>query len=213
MPPQMFAPTPVWNGIYFGLHGGWGWGDVDRSFAATDNFLVGGAITSPTLSNDVDGGIFGGHMGYNWQVGPNWLIGLEGSIAWGGIDGRFNSALVPGAFVNTDLDWFATITPRIGWANNNYLFYVKGGLAGGRADTVATVPPDTFNAKNSFLGWTVGVGLEYMWSPNWILGIEYNYYDLGRESVGGVFAPGGLVATQNVDLKFSSVLARVSYKY
>ncbi len=29
-------------------------------------------------------------------------------------------------------------------------------------------------------GWTVGVGGEYKFSPNWSLFAEYNYVDLGR---------------------------------
>ena len=51
-----------------------------------------------------------------------------------------------------------------------------------------------------------------MWSPNWVFGLEYNYYDLGSENVGGNYA-GGAFALRTTDVKFSSVLARLSYKY
>ena len=207
MKAPVMAPLPIWQGWYAGIHGGWGWGDADRSIDATDTGLF---TAGEDASHEIDGGIFGGHIGYNWQVAPNYLFGLEASIAWSGIDG--GRTLVLGA-VSSDLEWLATFTPRLGWINNNWLFYVKGGVAGGRVDSAAsTLVPATFSSGNTHVGWTAGVGLEVMWSPNWIFGIEYNYYDLGGESLSGVYSDGTIVS-QNTDVKFSSVLARLSYKY
>ena len=210
----VMAPLPTWNGLYVGVHGGWGWGDADHLFSPVDP-LFGTFPPNGAASHDIDGGILGLHMGYNWQFAPNWLIGLEASIAWTGMDGT-TPALpsAPGFSVNADIDWLVTATPRLGWTNNNWLFYVKGGFAGARVETNSINPtPTTFNSKNSFIGWTAGVGVEVMWSPNWIFGLEYNYYDLGSESIGGVYLPVIAPAGRTTDLKFSSVLARLSYKY
>lgn len=202
----VMAPLPIWQGWYAGIHGGWGWGDADRSLDATDAAFTAGE----DASHEIDGGIFGGHIGYNWQVAPNYLFGLEASLAWSGLDG--GRSLLLGS-VSSDLEWIATFTPRLGWINNNWLFYIKGGIAGGRVESAAaTLVPATFSSSNSHVGWTAGVGLEVMWSPNWIFGIEYNYYDLGGESLNGLYSDGTIVA-QNTDIKFSSVLARLSYKY
>jgi outer membrane immunogenic protein len=210
----VMAPLPTWQGIYWGIHGGWGWGDADRTIALFDP-MFGLFPPAGAASNDIDGGIFGGHVGFNWQASPNWLFGLEASLAWSGVDGTANSPVAAGFTISSDLEWLATVTPRLGWTSNNWLFYVKGGLAGGRLETVSTLGPGgpVFTGENSMLGWTAGVGLEWMWSPNWIFGIEYNYYDLGSENIGGAYAPGGAPAGQTVDVKFSSVLARLSYKY
>ena len=69
----------------------------------------------------------------------------------------------------------------------------------------------TFSEKNDHVGWTLGGGLEYAWG-NWLVGVEYNYYDLGDQKYGGDARPDGWLSYEN-ELSFSSVLARVSYKF
>src|SRR4051794_15065338 len=69
-------PVPVfsWTGFYVGLHGGWGFGDVD--------FIK----TSADLANHtIDGGLAGGHIGFNWQMSSSWLLGVEASGTWSGL--------------------------------------------------------------------------------------------------------------------------------
>ena len=48
-------------------------------------------------------------------------------------------------------------------------------------------------------------------------GVEYNYYDLGSERYGGLAGISGgpplLAVDYTVDVRFSSVLARLSYKF
>ena len=204
----VMAPLPLWQGWYSGIHGGWGWGDADRTFDVTDGVFggLGG------FGHEIDGGIFGGHIGYNWQVAPNYLFGLEASLAWTGIDGGVTSAVLPAFSINSDVEWLATFTPRFGWISNNWLFYVKGGLAGARVES-SIVGPIGFSRGENAWGWTAGVGFEVMWSPNWIFGIEYNYYDLGDDNFGGFYNDGATILAQRADVKFSSVLARISYKY
>jgi len=148
----VMAPLPTWQGMYWGIHGGWGWGDVDRTITIFDP-MFGLFPPSGAASNDIDGGVFGGHVGFNWQTAPNWLIGLEGSIAWSGIDGTANSPVAAGFSIHSDLEWFATITPRLGWTNANWLYYVKGGLAAGKLDTTAA-----FVGSGSFTSPTARVG-------------------------------------------------------
>src|SRR5215216_2164575 len=74
------APIPVpvaynWSGFYAGINGGWGFGHsswVDR-LGSTGDF-------------DVDGGLLGGTLGFNWQNGPT-VFGLETDLAWTDISG------------------------------------------------------------------------------------------------------------------------------
>ncbi len=96
----------------------------------------------------------GGQAGYNWQSG-HWVAGIEGDLDFLHLNGTASSGAVryragpgidvtgmpvPGVveaipinqFVITDYanaDWLATLRPRVGYAANNWLFYVTGGLA------------------------------------------------------------------------------------
>jgi outer membrane immunogenic protein len=51
---------------------------------------------------------------------------------------------------------------------------------------------------------------------NWVVGIEYNYLDLGRQLHGGMAISNGVPLTlvdYDVDLTVSTVLARLSYRF
>jgi len=62
-------------------------------------------------------------------------------------------------------------------------------------------------------GWYYGGGIEYALSPNFVVGVEAYRVSLGDEQH---FTPNGAVVTgltRNVDLDFSVVQARASYKF
>jgi outer membrane immunogenic protein len=227
---QPVAPVPAWNwsGIYLGLNGGWGWGTGDQTAGVGDaGFLVpfstGGGMPGTVAGIDTSGGVVGGHFGFNYQM-SNWVLGLEVSAAWADISGTTTMGLTfPGgttstATWNTKLKWQATATPRLGYAWQNWLLYAKGGLAAGGADVSVAQVSGTggaFSATQQRVGWTAGIGAEYALTHNWIVGIEYDYVDLGTES----YAGNGTTSTgasrffsENVKLNYSEVLGRISYK-
>ena len=72
------APVPVWSwtGSYIGGFVG-GAASTDN-FSNTNPFAVTGA-NSYKLKSSVIGGYT---SGYNWQLGPNWLIGYEGETGY-----------------------------------------------------------------------------------------------------------------------------------
>jgi len=149
--------TPVWNwtGFYVGVNGGYSWGRANTSIAPfVSPFPI--AAFAPFRQN-VDGGIGGGQVGYNWQLDPKWLIGVEADIQASGERssvaltstsarfGAFANGLpnpLPGPDFNAiaslatnlsyDLQWFATFRGRVGLlATPQTLFYATGGLAVG----------------------------------------------------------------------------------
>jgi opacity protein-like surface antigen len=87
----------------------------------------------------------GGYLGYNWQVMPRWLVGLEGDIAYS--DARMSQGGIPGTYgngangflgteaqrqdsVQVKFGWDASIRGRIGYlATPNWLIYTTAGLA------------------------------------------------------------------------------------
>ncbi len=110
-PVYVASPVYNWSGMYAGVAGGGGWG--------TSNF--GGA------TYDVDGGLFSGTLGYNFQTGPL-VVGLEGDIGYSNIRGSGGCG-----FTNCDTanKWLGTVRGRLGYAAGNYMPYVTGGWAFG----------------------------------------------------------------------------------
>ena len=198
-------PVPVysWSGFYVGLHGGWGFGDV--TFANT-----GSNIDNHTF----DGGLVGGHIGYNWQMSSSWLFGVEASGTWSGVkktvfgpfDGFLNDRWT------TEVKWLATVTPRIGVTISNWMWYLKGGVAFAEIDHHLESPigPVSFDTSGTQVGWTVGFGGELLLASNLILGIEGNVYGFGSLSANSGIAN---FPDHDVDVTMWSVLGRVSYKF
>src|SRR5215510_9750979 len=78
MPPIYKAPPPAyftWSGWYVGLNGGGGWGQT--SHTATVNAI--GRPAATTGNFNTSGGIAGGTIGYNYQLGQ-WLVGAEADL-------------------------------------------------------------------------------------------------------------------------------------
>jgi outer membrane immunogenic protein len=159
------APVWTWQGLYIGGHLGGGW--------ASDDVTATGFGTG---SLDSSGFIGGGQIGYNFQLNPNWVVGVEGDISWSGVDGSRNV----GAFAATsDHNWYATLAGRLGYTTGPWMIYGKGGGAWADVDYAGTVAGVSSTWGDTRSGWMVGVGLEWMFAPQWSAKVEYNYLDFG----------------------------------
>jgi outer membrane immunogenic protein len=144
-------------------------------------------------SSGVLGGLF---AGYNWQTGSNIVLGVEGDIEATSLSAKAtsftalpaNNAIPAGNATQTDsIPWQGSVRGRLGYAANNALFYITGGLAFGQINTkYTTLPTNTFSliaGSTSFsgtqAGWTVGGGVEYAFTANWIGRAEYRYTSFG----------------------------------
>jgi outer membrane immunogenic protein len=225
----VMVPVYSWTGFYIGAHAGYGWGEHDLFFVnGTPPFPAGG-----TNIVEFDGAVAGGQVGYNWQFAPNWLIGIEGDIAWSGMEGSAVSASTVPAFIGlrsttttAEIDWVATLTARIGFAANNWLIYAKGGAAWADFTTnTRTVNPAlgglliaTTASSETRTGWTAGGGVEWGFAPNWSLKAEYNYLDFGSDTVNQTVTfdffgtvPNPLV--RNVDTHIHIVKGGVNFRF
>ena len=111
--PPVYNPIYNWTGFYVGINGGGGWGN--SQWDGINKF-------------DVSGGLIGGTIGYNWQVGQI-VVGAEGDIDWSGIKGSTNVLCAAGC--ETRNTWLATVRGRLGYAFDRFLPYVTAGLAVG----------------------------------------------------------------------------------
>jgi outer membrane immunogenic protein len=220
LPPRAVVHND-WSGCYVGLQGGGGWGRTE--FTNTINTTAFGDLSpGDSLTTDTHSGfIGGGQVGCNYQL-AFWVFGVEGSFAAANIKGDlhntvFGNPLVgaPDDVFTTKINSIGTVTGRVGYAWNNWLLYAKGGYAGANVE-FSVSDTNGFNQGSGSettwrSGWTAGTGLEYGITPNWIIGIEYDYINLGTASydVGG---SGGSYAF-DVQPRIHQVIGRFSYKF
>jgi len=243
------APAPAvynWTGFYAGLNAGgtWGHSDVATStifdpagyFASTS---VPGVNAAGAGSVDTSGFTGGGQIGYNWQTSNNVVLGLEADFQYFGNDEtRTVSSPYPapfGAFSfgisqNVKTDWLFTLRPRLGFASNNWLFYVTGGLAVTNLKTSFNFV-DNFGTPNTTAsgsgsdtkaGWTLGGGVEYGWTPRWTVRLEYLYVQFDDVTMtsnnlvnhaGPGFPFPQNTFTHSADLQSSIVRGAINYRF
>lgn len=207
--PAYLSPAqPSWTGFYAGLNLGGGWLE-DRS----NNF--GWAWTG---NNSNSGGVIGGgQIGYDYQITPLFVVGLEADIQGSSIgDGAANSnwgwnnVWQNGA--SASLDWFGTVRGRVGVTafDPNLLVYGTGGFAyGGLSNNGGLL---TWSATAT--GWTAGAGLEYLFLANWSAKIEYLYSEIsGGDGGNANWLAAGWNGGNNwrTDTQFHTVRAGVNY--
>lgn len=201
------ASTYNWTGFYVGANIGYGFGDSQHfngPGAATDEF-------------DIDGIIGGGSVGYNWQFG-SFVAGLEATFSAADIEGETETSATFGCSINnecrTEVDWLATGEARLGYAFDNILPYVAGGVAIGSLDAFipgAGIFGDDFESSPSTeVGFVVGGGVDWAINDKWVANIAYQYVDFGEhEYENGTFNG----ETFDADVNFSVVKVGVKYRF
>ena len=136
----------------------------------------------------MDRGLAGIQVGYNWQIAPLWLVGLESDISASDIETvRDHTVIVfptGNVTAGANLNWFATLRARFGFAVTPTAFlYLTGGGAYGYTDC-SIIPLSgvlTSFAQDKY-GWTVGGGLEYALTNSISFKTEYLWLNLGTDS-------------------------------
>src|SRR5450631_4892701 len=145
-PPVMVSPA--WTGFYIGINGGGGYSTQDQSIAGVDKFGI-AAVASGFVPNSIatrgGGGMFGGTVGYNYQMSTAIVLGVEADIDWANIGGSGGQNLALGPFsLNTTgsqrLDWIGTLRGRAGYlVTPSTLLYATGGLAYGGVNSATSI--------------------------------------------------------------------------
>lgn len=216
--PAYVVPLYNWTGFYIGGHLGWARVDLDSTLVGP----IGPFPAGTGFGGRDDGFIYGGQIGFNYQV-SQWVFGIEGQLSGTSDIGRngTNTGLFLGtpfsANSTASVDWIATLAGRIGVAvgpAGNILIYGKGGVAWMDwsvcgSTTFLGVTTGGGCGGSTETGWMVGVGAEYGFTPNWSAKIEYNYLDLGTQRT--TFAAGGPVI--DTDLTTHIVKVGINYRF
>lgn len=200
-PPQ-YVPPFNWTGPYIGGVVGYGWGH--------DTVVDHEGASDPSL-NGFAGGVA---VGWNWQFHPSWVLGVEAELLGTGIDGSGACGAI--TTCNTKIPWMVDITGRVGYAWNQALFYVKGGVVFANSEYNRFNPVfGSATATDLRTGWLVGGGIEYAFLPNWSAKIEYNYMDFGTQSETFIFngPPCCFTVHSDVEQKVQVIKAGVNYRF
>ncbi len=174
--PYAAAPSFSWAGAYFGGQVGYGWGRAkldDRTDGHTSEFKP-------------DGFVGGLYTGYNFDMGNNVILGIDGNLDYDNLKkshGYFTNGAVA-TTGKTELQWSGAVRARAGYAVDRFLPYIAGGVAfGGIKDSIAFGGND-FSKHRTQTGWTIGTGVDYAATDNILLRLEYRYTDYGKKDFG-----------------------------
>lgn len=223
-----YAPPPTatinWSGFYVGVNAG---GALARNSTYDPQRMLNYAF--PIWSDDnylatLPGAIAGAQIGYNWQIAPTWLAGVEADWQWSGQSNavcisecfptpQFFAPGAPGQLEGlTDyqaIRWLSTLRARGGWiSDNGTLVYGTAGVAFGRVDQTLDAfadAPGFFDSGTEAVasfshirtGWTIGGGIEMPVANHWSVKAEYLFVDLGTitNSYTTTLSPGAGVGT------------------
>ena len=88
--------------------------------------------------------------------------------------------------MHADTKWIGSITARVGYAFDRFLFFARGGAAWAHQTYDFSGPtgvPFAFSGSDTRTGWTVGAGFEWAFMAHWSTTVAYDYYDFGGRNV------------------------------
>jgi outer membrane immunogenic protein len=184
--PRVAPESFSWTGFYVGAHVGGTWGTVESNLPFGDGYSL------PISSHTINGFVAGGQAGYNLQVSPWLVLGVEGQVSWTDASGRTPCAPLSILGCSTDVNWVATLAGRVGFTRGHTMLYVKGGVAWADTDyKVDFLGVNFLNASSTRTGAMVGAGVEHAFTSNWSAKLEYNYMDFDTDNLGFGLGGGG----------------------
>ena len=226
--PPVFAPPPpipvfTWTGFYVGGQVGYEFGrsNANSTVAATGvglgtagankNGVIGGAHVGylfSTQSLPVLGGLFGANGGF----GTGGVIGIEGDVD--GTSARAAYLLPIGVTNSARENIQGSIRGRLGIAYDRALFYATGGAAfGSLQNNYLNNANGAFDSRTTTrVGYTVGGGVEYAFTNNLSVRVEYRFTDFGRFTDNLTNSTAGIVNVSHRETD-NRVQAGFSYKF
>jgi outer membrane immunogenic protein len=200
MPVKAVAPAAAydWTGVYVGGLVGGGFATHDVSDPSLGP-LLGAPYAQGISASGFIGGVDGGAR---YQLG-RLVVGLEGDIIWGNLNGTNADSFGPDSFpitraITADTNWTATTAATIGITfDPTVLLYGKAGVAWANTSytdswAVPGLLPFGGVARDTRVGWMAGTAVEWAFANSWSLKVEYDYLDFGKRNVAIAESPAGL---------------------
>ena len=210
--PTMPAKTPAmavlaydWTGLYAGINYGSALAQSDAHHSS--------ALVYRGADDIGRAGFTGGiQAGYNWQVNPNWLLGVEADFGYLAAKRSFADFNDPSVQLGVRPSWYGTVRGRAGYVAGPSLFYLTAGAAFVEVkQTFGSAAASPISHSGVETGWAAGGGIETKLSRNWSATTEYLYIDAGSRNFASVLY--GNPDTVTVNSRFHVLKSGISYKF
>ena len=189
--PPPPAPVYNWTGFYVGAGYGYGMFNADH-VPVVD---AGGLVFNTNATAGGRGWLGTVVVGADYQFSERIVAGVFADYDFSRIKGDYAAATFLSANGEMKQTSAWAVGGRIGWlATPQILTYVNGGYTQARFSDVnlaffGTPPVLTFGAQ-TYSGYFIGGGVEYMFAPGWFAKSEYRYADYRSRDL-EVFVIGG----------------------
>jgi outer membrane immunogenic protein len=220
-PPPPPPPPPFsWSGCFVGGHVGWGWSRTTFQDQNATSALIDASSSSRVASVNGNGGIFGGQLGCDFELGNNFVFGMSGSAAGTTITGSAADPFAT-ATLQSKTEFLGDLSLRVGFDWDRVLLYFKGGgaLAHNQYTDTALFTPAGGGAAFFSSGTTTatpfggvaGAGIEWAFARNWSAFVEYDHYFFSSYTV--TFSmPGAANYLVNVGQNIDAVKAGINLR-
>jgi outer membrane immunogenic protein len=217
----LVAAVPNWTGWYIGGQVGHSDGHANHTII-TDGL---GFLNAPFGPTDVDGTNYGAVIGYDYQLTPVWVVGVNTEFNGGKLKGSFDN--LPVGFddiYKSEISWFGSTRAKVGAVIPGVpqlMVYATAGVAyarigGANGDGLNGSPVLDIRQGSGFsndFGYTVGGGLSWMIpSTPLVLSAEGALYDFGSNRINTVTNTGA-THVFDIDTRFTSWRGILSYRF
>jgi outer membrane immunogenic protein len=198
------APVALynWSGCYIGGDAGGTWGRMSLNIPAYP------FPDSTGNMSGISGGVLGGCQ---YMTESRIVFGIEGDYSWMHLDNTHLSGNGGTEQFHVHYDESSSVRGRIGYSPMtmpNILLYATGGGSWAHLGQSNYIPLAGGVNSGTVDGWVLGVGAEYAFASNVIVGLEYLHSEYNKTQ-NFIF-----LGATNVRLKDTdTVRARLSYKF
>jgi outer membrane immunogenic protein len=208
-------PVPVysWTGLYVGAGYGYGMFNADH-VGVTD---ATGVVSSPNATAGGRGWFGTVLVGGDYQFSERIVAGVFADYDFSRIKGDFNSQVAFGFAGEMKQTSAWAIGGRIGWlVTPQILTYVNGGYTQARFSAVnlAFLAPATFSfGAQTYTGYFIGGGVEYMFAPGWFAKTEYRYADYRSRDLEVFLLGAPLGSSERIHPYVQTIRSELVYKF
>ena len=136
---------------------------------------------SDRSSESSDGLLYGGAIGYDYQLHGGLVIGADAELTGSTTDTRANSLIAPGDTFKIDAGRDIYVGGKLGYAvSPKAMIYGKGGYTNARVNTHYISGTTQVDDHDDLDGWRIGAGVQYNLASNIYVKGEYRYSHYGN---------------------------------